>query len=83
MRVTQALDRDPVEAVVLLGRPVHAAIPSAVRYVTIQVRFSTVLESTFARNEGTIPSVKLGRRIVIPREKFLALFAANEFGADV
>lgn len=25
--------------------------------------------------EGTIPSVKIGRRIVIPREKFLALFA--------
>ncbi len=24
--------------------------------------------------EGTIPSVRLGRRIVIPREKFLKLF---------
>ena len=30
---------------------------------------------TTSINEGTIPSVKLGRRIVIPREKFLALFA--------
>lgn len=25
--------------------------------------------------EGMIPSVKLGRRVVIPREKFLRLFA--------
>jgi len=24
--------------------------------------------------EGTIPSVRIGRRIVIPREKFLKLF---------
>ncbi|MBL5973687.1 MAG: DNA-binding protein [Candidatus Leucobacter sulfamidivorax] len=24
--------------------------------------------------EGTIPSVRLGRRVVIPREKFLTLF---------
>lgn len=30
---------------------------------------------TTSINEGTIPHVKLGRRIVIPREKFLALFA--------
>lgn len=30
---------------------------------------------TTSINDGTIPSVKLGRRIVIPREKFLALFA--------
>ncbi len=26
---------------------------------------------------GTIPSVKLGRRVVIPREKFLRLFDPN------
>jgi excisionase family DNA binding protein len=26
---------------------------------------------------GTIPSVKLGRRVIIPREKFLALFATE------
>ena len=31
---------------------------------------------TTSINEGTIPHVKLGRRIVIPREKFLALFAS-------
>ncbi len=30
---------------------------------------------TTSINDGTIPSVKLGRRVVIPREKFLALFA--------
>ena len=30
---------------------------------------------TTSINEGTIPHVKLGRRIVIPREKFLAPFA--------
>ena len=30
---------------------------------------------TTSINEGTIPHVKLGRRIVIPREKLLALFA--------
>ena len=32
---------------------------------------------TASINDGTIPSVKLGRRVVIPREKFLALFAEN------
>lgn len=32
---------------------------------------------TTSINEGTIPSVKLGRRVVIPREKFLALFASE------
>ena len=32
---------------------------------------------TVSINDGTIPSVKLGRRIVIPREKFLAMFAEN------
>lgn len=30
---------------------------------------------TTSINDGTIPSVKLGRKVVIPREKFLALFA--------
>ena len=30
---------------------------------------------TTSIDNGTIPSVRLGRRIVIPREKFLALFA--------
>lgn len=30
---------------------------------------------TASINDGTIPSVRLGRRVVIPREKFLALFA--------
>ncbi|WP_454151039.1 helix-turn-helix domain-containing protein [Microbacterium lacticum] len=30
---------------------------------------------TVGIEEGTIPSVKLGRRVVIPREKFLSLFA--------
>lgn len=30
---------------------------------------------TVGIEDGTIPSVKLGRRVVIPREKFLALFA--------
>lgn len=27
-----------------------------------------------AINDGTIPSIRLGRRVLIPREKFLALF---------
>lgn len=27
--------------------------------------------------DGTIPAIRLGRRQVIPREKFLALFEAN------
>lgn len=27
-----------------------------------------------AINEGDIPAIRIGRRIVIPREKFLALF---------
>jgi len=31
--------------------------------------------TTTSINEGVVPHVKLGRRIVIPREKFLALFA--------
>ncbi|NLB47882.1 MAG: helix-turn-helix domain-containing protein [Microbacteriaceae bacterium] len=30
---------------------------------------------TASIDNGTIPSVRLGRRVVIPREKFLALFA--------
>ena len=30
---------------------------------------------TTSIDNGTIPSVRLGRRVVIPREKFLALFA--------
>ena len=30
---------------------------------------------TVGIEDGTIPSVKIGRRVVIPREKFLALFA--------
>ncbi len=32
-------------------------------------------------DNGTIPSVRLGRRVVIPREKFLALFA-DDLGAQ-
>lgn len=28
--------------------------------------------------DGTIPSLRLGRRILIPREKFLALFATED-----
>lgn len=28
--------------------------------------------------DGTIPSIRLGRRILIPREKFLALFATED-----
>ena len=28
--------------------------------------------------EGTIPSVKIGRRVLIPRLPFLALFGAND-----
>lgn len=35
---------------------------------------------TTSIHEGSIPSVKLGRRIVIPREKFLALFADGAVG---
>jgi excisionase family DNA binding protein len=30
---------------------------------------------TVGIEDGTIPSVKIGRRVVIPREKFLRLFA--------
>ena len=30
---------------------------------------------TVGIEDGTIPSVKVGRRVVIPREKFLRLFA--------
>lgn len=33
---------------------------------------------TVGINDGTIPSVKLGRRVVIPRERFLRLFDASE-----
>lgn len=32
---------------------------------------------TLAIESGSIPSVKLGRRVVIPREKFLRLFDPN------
>lgn len=32
---------------------------------------------TVGIEDGTIPSVKIGRRIVIPREKFVSLFAAD------
>lgn len=28
--------------------------------------------------DGTIPAIKLGRRVVIPREKFLKLFEVND-----
>lgn len=37
---------------------------------------------TTSINEGTIPSVRLGRRVVIPREKFLALFATTPRAAS-
>lgn len=30
---------------------------------------------TVGIEDGTIPSVRIGRRVVIPREKFLGLFA--------
>ncbi|WP_036289324.1 helix-turn-helix domain-containing protein [Microbacterium sp. MRS-1] len=30
---------------------------------------------TASINDGTIPSVKLGRRVVIPRDKFIAMFS--------
>ncbi|MCH6470397.1 helix-turn-helix domain-containing protein [Sinomonas terrae] len=33
---------------------------------------------TVGIQDGTIPSVKLGRRIVIPREKFLSLFESAD-----
>lgn len=33
---------------------------------------------TVGINDGTIPSVKLGRRVVIPRERFLRIFDAGE-----
>lgn len=33
---------------------------------------------TVGINDGTIPSVKLGRRVVIPREKFLRIFDGGE-----
>ena len=33
---------------------------------------------TVGINDGTIPSVKLGRRVVIPRERFLRIFDADE-----
>ncbi len=36
---------------------------------------------TTSIDNGTIPSVRLGRRVVIPREKFLALFA-DDLGAQ-
>lgn len=29
-------------------------------------------------NEGTIPAIRLGRRVVIPREKFLKLFEVGD-----
>lgn len=32
---------------------------------------------TASIENGAIPSVRLGRRVVIPREKFLALFAGD------
>lgn len=31
--------------------------------------------------DGTIPSVRLGRRVLIPREKFLAMWTADSGGA--
>ena len=33
---------------------------------------------TVGINDGTIPTVKLGRRVVIPRERFLRIFDASE-----
>lgn len=33
---------------------------------------------TVAIEEGTIPAIRLGRRVVIPREKFLKLFEVND-----
>lgn len=32
---------------------------------------------TVGIEDGTIPSVRIGRRVVIPREKFLRLFASD------
>ena len=37
---------------------------------------------TTSIDNGTIPSVRLGRRVVIPREKFLALFADDTPGRE-
>ncbi|MGO1507773.1 MAG: helix-turn-helix domain-containing protein [Microbacteriaceae bacterium] len=38
---------------------------------------------TASIDNGTIPSVRLGRRVVIPREKFLHLFAdSTSEGSD-
>ncbi|GAB2562859.1 helix-turn-helix domain-containing protein [Leucobacter ruminantium] len=37
---------------------------------------------TVGIEDGTIPAIKLGRRIVIPRAKFLALFGEMEPAND-
>ena len=37
---------------------------------------------TASIENGAIPSVRLGRRVVIPREKFLALFADDTPGRE-
>lgn len=37
---------------------------------------------TVGIEDGTIPAIKLGRRVVIPRAKFLALFADMEPAND-
>jgi len=34
-----------------------------------------------AIQEGTVPAVKFGRRVLIPREQFLAMFSVNTNGA--
>lgn len=34
-----------------------------------------------AIQEGTVPAVKFGRRVLIPREPFLAMFSVNTNGA--
>ena len=33
---------------------------------------------TVGIEEGTIPAIRLGRRVLVPREKFLALFGVSD-----
>lgn len=70
--MSQALQ--PNNAVTALRNSTELAINQKTAAAALGVDPRTV---SAAIASGTIPAVKLGRRVLIPREKFLALFEVN------
>lgn len=57
--------------------------PAAALTLTEVAQVLGVDRRTVARaiQDGTVPAVKFGRRVLIPREAFLAMFSTNTNGA--